>query len=230
MRILAIDTSTAIGSVALLDESTPFAQVSEAVPQRHLEWLAPAIQRLLASAGQQPGQVGAVAVATGPGSFTSLRIGLATALVWARAQNIPIVGVPTLQAMAMSVEASGLVCPMLDARRGEVSAALFRRDGTLTRVMDVMLAPIDVLLTRLPTGSPITFTGDALARYASSVRAQRPDAVLISPEGQSPLAVAVGRLAWGRLSAGEHDDPYSLRPIYVRPPTDKGELRDRGIK
>lgn len=221
MRILAIDTSTAIGSVALLDEATPFAQVSEAVPQRHLEWLAPAIQRLLAGAGRQPGHVEAVAVATGPGSFTSLRIGIATALVWARAQNIPIVGVPTLEAMAMSVEASGLVCPMLDARRGEVSAALFQRDGTLTRVMDVMLASMDVLLKRLPTGSPIIFMGDALVRYASSVQAQRPDAVLISPEGQSPLAVAVGRLAWERLSAGERDDPYSLRPIYVRPPTDK---------
>lgn len=230
MRILAIDTSTAIGSVALLEASTPVAQVSEAVPQRHLEWLAPALQRLLAQVGWQPGRIDAVAVATGPGSFTGLRIGIATALIWARVQDVSIVGIPTLVAMAMNVKASGLICPMLDARRGEVAAALFRRDGTLTGVMDAVLAPVDDLLARLPSGSPIVFTGDALARYASRVRARRPDAVVIAPEEQPPLALAVGQLACGRLSDGERDDPYRLRPIYVRPPTDRGELRENWIK
>lgn len=230
MRILAIDTSTAIGSVALLERATSVAQVAEAVPQRHLEWLAPTIQRLLAAASWQPSQVEAVAVAAGPGSFTGLRIGIATALMWARALSIPIVGVPTLWALAMSAEASGLVCAMLDARRGEVAAALFRRDGSVIKVMDEVLVPVEELLRRLPPVGPITFTGDAQMRYADTIRARRPDAVLIASDQGAPLAASVGRLAWERLSAGERDDPYLLRPIYVRPPTDQAERREHRMK
>lgn len=221
MRILAIETATAVGSVALLEGDAPVREVTDAVPRHHLEWLAPAIQRLLRDAGWQPAAIEAVAVSLGPGSFTGLRIGVATAAAWARARGVPVVGVSTLAAVALGVNAAGLICPLLDARRGEVAGALFRRDGGVARVMDDLVAPVDRVLAKLPADRFITFAGDALARYGALVAASRKSSAAIAPREQwPPTATAVGRLAWERLSCGESDDPYLLRPIYVRPPLD----------
>jgi len=221
MKILAIETATSLGGVALLEDADVVAQLSELVPQQHLEWLAPAIARVLAAAGWTPAQVGAVAVSTGPGSFTSLRIGLATAAMWARARDIPVAGVPTLAAVAMGTQAQGLVCPLLDVRRGEVAAALFVRDGGLRRMTDDAVGPVAQVLGKFPA-TGITFSGDALARYAETVVALRPGASLAPRACWYPTAAAVGRLGWERLSRGEHDDLYRLWPVYVRAPVDQG--------
>ncbi len=220
MRILAIETATSLGSVALLEDGDVAAQLSELVPRQHLEWLAPAIARVLAGVGWAARQVNAVAVSTGPGSFTSLRIGIATAAMWARARGIPAVGVPTLAAIALGTQVHGLVCPILDVRRGEVAAALFARDGGVRRVMDDVVGPVAQVLQGLPA-TGITFSGDALTRYADAVTAVRPGAVLASPADWYPTAVSVGRLGWERLARGEHNDLYRLWPTYVRAPVDQ---------
>src|SRR5437899_12627367 len=106
MRILAIETATSLGSVALLQDSETVAVISEFVPRRHLEWLAPALQRLLWSAGWTVAQVEAVAASTGPGSFTSLPIGIASASASAPARGIPAAGVRTLGALALGTQAA----------------------------------------------------------------------------------------------------------------------------
>lgn len=216
MRILAIETATAAGSVALLEGSRVVAERTEHVPQRHLEWVAPVIADLLARAGWSPVQVEAVAVSTGPGSFTSLRIGMATALTWSRAHNRPIVGIPTLAVVAASAGALGAIVPLLDVRRGEVAAAVFRRDGGLTRVHADTVGGVEHVLGQLPGDRPITFTGDALVRYQDAVVRLRPDAVLAPRDRWVPTAAALGGLAWERLRNGERDDPYTVRPIYAR--------------
>src|SRR4030067_3539826 len=100
MRILAIETATAAGGVALLEVERPVIEVVETVPQRHLEWLAPAIEQALREAGWRPGDVHAVAVSRGPGTFTGLRIGVATAIAWARARGVPPGGASTLETPA----------------------------------------------------------------------------------------------------------------------------------
>lgn len=228
MRILAIETATSMGSIALLDGAAVVTQLTEAVPQRHLEWLAPAIQLLLEQAGWRAPHVEAVAVSVGPGTFTGLRIGIVTAATWARARDIPVAGVSTLAALAQRVDAAGLICAMLDARRGEVAAALFRRNETVTRVTDDIVAPVADVLAQLPAREPITFAGDALTRYADTVLSHRPDGVLAPRDQWWPTAVAVGRLARERLARGERDDPYLLRPVYVRLPTDKGKYGTEG--
>lgn len=219
MYILAIETATSLGSVALLQDGDIVAQLSELVPRQHLEWLAPAIARVLADAGWTAARVDGVAVSTGPGAFTSLRIGIATAAMWARARGTPAVGVPTLAAVALGTQVNGLVCPLLDVRRGEVAAALFARDGGLRRVMDDVVGPVAQVLQGLPTG--ITFSGDALTRYAAAVTAARPGAILAPRADWYPTAVSVGRLGWERLARGEHTDLYRLWPTYARAPVDQ---------
>ncbi len=221
MRILAIETSTSVGSVAVLRDGTLVSQLSESVPQRHLEWLAPAVKRLLAGAGMTPPQVEAVVVSTGPGSFTSVRIGIATAAMWARAHGIPAVGIPTLDVVAWGTSASGLVCAMLDVRRGEVAAAAFSRNGGLRRITEDVVGPVAAALARLPA-EPVTVSGDALVRYAAAVTQARPDALLAPRDQWYPTAASAGVLGWQRLARGERDDLYRLWPTYVRAPADGG--------
>lgn len=220
MRLLAIETATNLGGVALLEDGDVVAQLTELVPRRHLEWLTPAIARALASVGWTAGQVNAVSVSTGPGSFTSLRIGIATAAMWARARGIPAVGVRTLAALALGTQGHGLVCPILDVRRGEVAAALFARDGGIRRVMDDVVGPVAQVVAGLPA-TGITFSGDALARYAETIMAVRPGAILAPRADWHPTAASVGRLGWERLARGEHNDLYRLWPTYVRAPVDQ---------
>lgn len=215
MRILAIETATADGSVALLERDRPVVEVGDRVPQRHLEWLAPAIARALREAGWRPGDVQAVAVSRGPGTFTGLRIGVASAIAWARAAGIPLIATSTLEAVAEGVEADGLVCPTLDARRGEVAGALFERHGVPARVLDDLVAPVEALVSRLPKDRAVVFAGDALARYAEALRAH-PRAVFAPAAQWAPRAAMSGRLAWRRLARGEHDDLYRVTPIYAR--------------
>jgi tRNA threonylcarbamoyladenosine biosynthesis protein TsaB len=221
MRILSLETATRLGSVALLDDGVVVLQRAEDVPRQHLEWLAPTVQAVLAEAGWASADVDAVAVSTGPGSFTSLRIGIATAAMWARARNIPAVGIPTLDALAVGTSGSGLVCPILDVRRQEVAIALFRRNGGLQRMTEDRVGPVAQVLQGLPQG-PMTFSGDALDRYAEAIRTARRDAVLAPRAQWYPQAVAVGQLGWARLARGERDELYRLHPSYARAATEKG--------
>ena len=218
MRILAIETATSLGSVALLEGDRLVRSIEEEVPRRALEWLAPAIRRLLSEGAWAPAQIEAVAVSRGPGGFTGLRIGIATAVAWARARSVPAVGVSTLAALAVGVEGAGAICPMLDARRGEVAAALFSRNGVEPRrLRDDLVAPLDQILASLAGEEPITFAGDALAKYAGAITARLGLRAIIAPEAQwAPRAAHVGRLARQRLARGEHDDLYHLWPVYAR--------------
>jgi len=220
MRLLALETATSVGSVALLDDGVVVREHSDRVPRQHLEWLVPAVAGVLTAAGWKPADVDAVAVSTGPGSFTSLRIGIATAAMWARSRGIPVVGVPTLDALALGTQTRGLIGALLDVRRSEVVFALFRRDGVLQRVTDDRVGSVSSVLESLPPG-PITFSGDALEHYGEAIVAMRGQAAFAPREQWYPTATAVGQLGWERLARGEHDDLYRLHPTYSRAPTDK---------
>jgi tRNA threonylcarbamoyladenosine biosynthesis protein TsaB len=220
MRLLALETATSLGSVALLDDGVVVREHSDRVPRQHLEWLVPAVAGVLTAAGWTPADVDAVAVSTGPGSYTSLRIGIATAAMWARSRAIPAAGVPTLDVLALGTQTTGLIGAILDVRRGEVALALFRRDGVLQRVTDDRVGSVASVLESLPPG-PITFSGDALEIYGEAILATREQVTFAPREQWYPKATAVGQLGWERLARGEHDDLYRLHPIYSRAATDK---------
>ena len=227
MRLLALETATSLGSVALLDDGVVVREHSDRVPRQHLEWLMPAVAGVLTAAGWTPGDVDAVAVSTGPGSFTSLRIGIATAAMWARSRGIPAVGIPTLDALALGTRTGGLIGAILDVRRSEVALALFRRDGVLQRITDDKVGSVASVLESLPPG-PITFSGDALEHYGEAIVAARGQVTFAPREQWYPTATAVGRLGWERLSRGESDDIYRLHPTYSRAPTDNESAGAQG--
>jgi tRNA threonylcarbamoyladenosine biosynthesis protein TsaB len=218
---LALETSTLAGGVALVDGERVIGEYLLDVRVTHSERLMPAIDRLLTDAGWTVADLDGLAVAVGPGSFTGLRIGLSTAkgLAWAR--GIPLAAVPTLDAMAASLPFSGWpVCPVLDARKGEVYCSLYRWDGmAMSRQWDYLALAPDELAARL--GEPTVLLGDGAAGVVSRhVR-------LAPPHRRLPSAAAVAVLGLARFRAGETVSAAELSPLYLRP--SQAELKRRGV-
>jgi tRNA threonylcarbamoyladenosine biosynthesis protein TsaB len=219
MRILAIETATARASVALLDGGAVVREAAASVPQGHLEWLAPAIVGLLEAAQWRPEDVHALAVSTGPGAFTGLRIGITTAAAWAYARGVPVVGVSTLEVLAEgtgpATTVDELVCAVLDARRGEVAFALFECRPQAVRILEDAVGPVPALLAQMPAGHRIIFSGDGVVHLQDEIRL-RPGWRPALETFWYPRAAVTGGVGWRRLARGERDEPHLLRPVYAR--------------
>src|SRR5919109_3236596 len=160
MRVLAVETSSRAGGVALLDGERLVAEYLLDVSATHSERLMAAVDRVLADARWTAGDLAGLAVAVGPGSFTGLRIAVSTVKGLALALGVPIAAVPTLDAMAAALPWAALpVCPVLDARKGEVYAALYRWDGQgMRREWDYLALAPAALAARLR--EPVLVVGD----------------------------------------------------------------------
>src|SRR5262245_25257207 len=144
MRVLAVETSTMIGSVALVDGGRIVGESMLDVALTHSERLMAMVDRLLGDCGWKADRLEGLAVSIGPGSFTGLRVGLATVKGLALALDLPVVAVPTLDALASNIPfADAPVCPILDARKAEVYLSLYcTRDGRAQRLWEYLaLAP-----------------------------------------------------------------------------------------
>ncbi len=212
MRILALETSTPTLSVALLDGDEivgeRVADVGAGASARILPWA----DELLAIAGWGPGDLDAVAASVGPGSFTGLRVGLATAKSLAWSADIALVGESSLRTLAASVSAppGGRVAPLLDARRGQVYAALFE-GAELVRVSEDVVVDPQPWAAELARRGPLVAVGDGLDRYPQDFEGLRRSG------GARPTARHLAALARVSLEAGAVLDPRTASPNYVRP-------------
>src|SRR5213593_4998143 len=220
MRVLAVETSTLAGGAALLDGELVVGEYALDVRATHSERLMGAIDRLLTDAGWAVRDLEGLAVSVGPGSFTGLRIGLSTVKGLALALTIPIAAVPTLDAMATLLPFAALpVCPVLDARKREVYASLYRWDGLgMRRQWDYLAIAPDDLARRLD--EPVIVIGDG-AHAIDSPWARR-----VEPPRRGPTPAVVGALGRTRLALGDTVAAADLVPIYLRP--SEAELKRRG--
>ena len=235
MKVLGIDTATAVASVALVEDGRLVleaahpnggqeVEVGKRVERpNHAVAILPLVDGLLKRAGKSIDELSALAVSIGPGSFTGLRIGLSTVKGLAYGWSVPVIGVATLDAVAERVSSwEGLVCPFLDARRKEVYAAIFRREaGLLERLSeDVVDSPGNVLdrIRSFGPSTPCLFIGDGTSAYGELIKdALGGRASLTSGEGFPSTASAVARLGEQRLERSEFDTVGPLVPLYLRP-------------
>jgi tRNA threonylcarbamoyladenosine biosynthesis protein TsaB len=218
MRIIAIETSGRHGSVAALHGEAGGVSCLDQIllPQseRTARSLAPALRDLLHKAGWSARSIELVAVTSGPGSFTGLRIGVTTAKTLAYAIGANIIGIDTLEVLASQAAAStGRLWPVIDAQRQEVFTAAFGvpQDGQPRRVSDTVVMKQEVWLAELRAGDHVT--GPALATLAERLPA---DVIAAPEELWQPTAAAVGLVAWEAYQSGRRDDVWKLLPNYHR--------------
>lgn len=228
MLILAVETSTSAGSIALMDASLGsensgaegdfLAEHTFNLPGTHSARLMPAIDNLLREVSLPIRKIGGFALALGPGSFTALRIGVSTVKGLAYALRVPVAGVSTLDALAQNVcYARELVCPVLDARKQEVYAAFYRGDGggRLERISDDWAIAPEELCSRIH--EQVIFLGNGVKVYGEIFRNRLgPRALFAPPEISLPRALQVARLSLPQFREGQTLNLFSFTPVYLR--------------
>jgi N6-L-threonylcarbamoyladenine synthase len=226
MRCLALDTSTeevAVGLGSVGDAGVHLlAEINLDVPRASLTHLVPAIMRLLDSADLTVGDVEAVVVGRGPGSFTGVRIGVSAAKGIAQGLGVPLYGVNTLDAVAERfAEREGLLGVIGDAMRREVYPALYRSSsGDLTRLSPGAVAsPSAVAEEWAALGEPILLTGNGLRKYAGVFTGALGGAAVLAPDALwTPTGESLLMADWRAMSRGAHGDgdPGTVLPVYTR--------------
>src|SRR5262245_45051992 len=239
MRVLALDTTTRAGSVAIVDADRLVDEQLGDASRTHAERMPAEILAILAAHGRTLADVDVFAVASGPGSFTGLRIGIATIQGLAFVGGQPIVAVPALDALGhlagQDARPGDVVGAWMDAHRREVFASLFRvSDAPLfepARLVSLDAAAVDdpastIARWRALVGDePLRVIGDGAVLFADVVARDAPGWHVIPAP---PLAGAIGRLAAARARRGETVDPAALQPLYIRRP-DAEVARDRRV-
>jgi tRNA threonylcarbamoyladenosine biosynthesis protein TsaB len=221
MLTLAIECATRTISLAILDEEDIRAELYLSPGRHHTEVLLTALEQLFLLAGQTPDEVDLLACTVGPGSFTGLRIGVSTVKGLALAMSRPVVGVSTLEALAMNAASSpGLICPMLDAGKNQVYTGLFRMgpDGHPQTVASEKLIEIATFLKELDQ-EEIVFLGEGAVRHEKLISQTLTDRIIVCGRSQQKLmASAVGLIGLHRYRNGGVLDMLTFTPRYLRLP------------
>jgi tRNA threonylcarbamoyladenosine biosynthesis protein TsaB len=221
--LLCCDTSTTFLTLGLCSRKrvrgAPMQMLGELTfnaGRRHAETLLPATQQLLGQCSLTLQDVTLLAVTTGPGSFTGLRIGVAAWKGLAYALNLPLIGVPTLDALSRLHPWNDVtVCTLLDAKMSEVFAATYVfKNAQRETLREAAALPPEQAIAGLPADT--VFCGDGALRYADDIRAQYPNAPLLNEGWSAPRATALAMEAFYRYDAGMPHDAARVEPVYLR--------------
>jgi tRNA threonylcarbamoyladenosine biosynthesis protein TsaB len=236
MKILAIDTSTQTLGVALLEDGQLIVESISNLKINHSIRLMPLIEQVFATAGWRPEEIGLVAVAKGPGSYTGLRVGVTTAKTYAWALNAPLVAVSTLAVMAYPLRHyGGAIAPIIDARRGEVYTGLFsgKTEDSTSRAADARqyqeLAPERIMLLtewlaeiREIVGRAelaerrVIFVGGDIVKHASELAKWSDFVDLAAADYALPRPGVLGLLGYQQYLAGDLANVHTLTPTYLQ--------------
>ncbi len=232
MKILAIDTSAVVASCALCEDETPLAVYSQKAGLNHSETMLPMVKNLLDNTKTAIDEIDLFAVSAGPGSFTGIRIGIATIKGLAFGKNKPCVGVSTLESMAKTIgafAADAVICPVMDARRHQLYNAIFEIHGdTLLRLTPDRLIDAGELMAELDAmDKPVYFVGDG---YDLVTKMNPPFQRPTPPAYRWQNAYGVAQAARGMYLAAEDRSVFTdtlLRPEYLRLPQAEREAAER---
>ena len=250
MNLLAVETTGPFASVAIINEKNVIRSASSDRKLSHLQNLLPMAGELLKKCELELNDLTHIAASVGPGSFTGIRIGVSTARALAQTLGLPVISVPTLQAFVWNVpDHDGLFCPIFDARREQVYAGAYYREGErcITAVKGGAYS-IDEYLTLVEAFDPahtkkILLFGDGLAVYGQTVkdwgiavkrRSENDEEALreatlceAAEEDRFQKASSVAALAQTLLDAGEAKSFEALRPVYIRKAEAERKLEER---
>ncbi len=216
---LAIDTSTDTASLALLKDGEVLAELTWRCQKNHSVELMPRLSQLLKLTKLELKSIGGIIVAKGPGSFNGLRVVISTAKALAFSLGIPLVGISTLEAEAYQHAESGLpVCPIFNAGRGEISAAIYqRKGGQWHQITPEHITTVDALGSKLTTKT--IFCGQLTPVIASQLKVKLKErAIIPPPASRLRRASFLAELGLKRLETGDFDHPATMQPIYLRRP------------
>ncbi len=225
MKLLAIDTSGPVCGVAVLVNEAIVYEASAVNRNTHSVNLLPMIDAAMQSAGLAMADLERIAVVSGPGSFTGVRIGVSTVKGLAHANCTPCVAVDALEAMAIGAgefsagsPGGGIICPIQDARAGQVYGAAFaNREGKLERLMDDQPIKLENFVEAIQTyGSRFLFLGDGMPVHREKLTKLLGDAAVFAPAHQAFLRPA--SVAYLAAQAEETVDYLHLEPLYLRAP------------
>jgi len=218
--VLGIEAATPVASVAVVTIGKIMAERMVNNRRTHSVNLMPMIRDVIADAGLDKEYLDGIAVSIGPGSFTGLRIGMSTAKTLAQVLDLPLAGIPSLEALAYQFSGrTGLICPVLNARKGELYAALYQnKGGEQYNLLPAFATGVEELAgLLLAYDQEVTFLGDGVPEYADSLKELLGGRARFAPECASfPRGAAVAELGLHRLQSGIKNDPFTLLPHYVR--------------
>jgi len=220
MIVLGIETATSVGSVAIISEGKLIGEFTVNLGLIHSETLLPLIDQLLKMVRIKFSQVDGLAVSTGPGSFTGLRVGISTVKGLALAGRKPVVGISTLDALAYNFSwFEGLICPMLDAKKKEVYTAGYRWNLSsfqLNRVTPYLAVSPEKFIENIK--EKVVFGGEGSQIYECLIKERLgKNAYFASPPLKYPRAATIAWLGCEEIKRGKVVDIHKLNPIYIRP-------------
>lgn len=219
MRILALDSSGLVATVAILEDDQTIAEYTVNYKKTHSQTLLPMLDEIVKMTEFDLATIDAIAVAGGPGSFTGLRIGSATAKGLGLALNKPLIHVPTVDGMAYQLYGNrGLICPIMDARRNQVYTGLYRFEKGFEIVENQMAISVSELIDKLNQyGEKVTFLGDGVPVYRSLLKDGLCIEACFAPaHANRQRAAAIGALAMKYYAEGKVETAAEHQPDYLR--------------
>jgi tRNA threonylcarbamoyladenosine biosynthesis protein TsaB len=220
MITLGIDTTAVAASVALVKDGKILSEFYTNVGLQHSRTLMPMIESMLSCCGIAPNQIDRFGVTVGPGSFTGLRIGMATAKGIVQGGNKKLIAIPTLDTLAQNLNHyPGIICPIMNAQKKQVYTAIYKSTETgMERLSDYQAIEAETLAEQLlALGETVWFTGDGVDAFADVFRAKLGAQCRLA-DGNTvlPRAGALAMLAAERAEQEQFDDLYQAELIYIR--------------
>ena len=244
MKILTIDTSSKNAAVAILENQNTIIELKNDDEKTHSQKLMPMIDEAFKKSNLSLDDVNLISCCVGPGSFTGVRIGIATAKAFADSKNIPTVGVSSLEALAYSLKQDGFICSLINANNGNVYAGIFEivQSKTLKNKLDflsfkdsngdISLNPLRDFIGENNEFSNISFVGDGAVLYKDLIEKlnfKNYDITVF--EKISSTGISVGQIGYTKYKNGEYGDSSFLSPIYLRKSQAELALEEKnGIK